>query len=89
MATVTPLRPDRTGALRQKRFRQRRKWAASVTVERNGTPITTIEMCGLASRLADGRATMDDLRLADRLIMALVRMLPRDSTIKLPAMEDH
>jgi hypothetical protein len=34
--------------------------------------------------LKSGTVTLDDLRLADRLIMALVRLLPRDSTIQLP-----
>jgi hypothetical protein len=85
VATITPLRPDRTNALRQRRFRERRKLAKSVAVERNGTPITTIEMCALGARLKSGTGlTADDLGLADRLITALVRLLPRDSTIKLP-----
>jgi hypothetical protein len=39
-------------------------------------------MCALLKSGAG--VTVEDLRLADRLIMALVRMLPRDSTIKLP-----
>jgi hypothetical protein len=47
-------------------------------------PISTIEMCALGARLKSGTVTLDDLRLADRLIMALVRLLPRDSTIGLP-----
>jgi hypothetical protein len=34
--------------------------------------------------LKSGIVTLDDLRLADPLIMALVRLLPRDSTIQLP-----
>jgi hypothetical protein len=88
MSSVTPLRPvvtpDRTNALRQKRFRQRRKQAAVTQIERNGTPISTIEMCALGSRLKSGTVTLDDLRMADRLIMALVCLLPRDSTIQLP-----
>jgi hypothetical protein len=84
VATITPLRPDPTNALRQRRFRERRKRAKAVTVERNGTPITTIEMCALGARLKSGTVTLDDLRLAERLITALVRLLPRDSTIRLP-----
>lgn len=85
MASVTalPVR-DRTNALRQKRFRERRKRAKSVTVERNATPISTIEMCALGARLNSGTVTLDDLRLADRLIMALGRLLPRDLAIGLP-----
>jgi hypothetical protein len=85
VATITPLRPDPTNALRQRRFRERRKRAKAVTVERNGTPVSTIEMCALRARLKSGTGvTLDDLRRADRLIMALVRLLPRDSTIDLP-----
>jgi hypothetical protein len=56
----------------------------SLTVARNGTPNQHIEMCALGARLKSGTVTLDDLRLADRLIMALVRLLPRDSTIGLP-----
>jgi hypothetical protein len=75
---------DHTNALRQKRFRERRKPAKSVTLERNGHPISTIEMCALGARLKSGTVTLDDLRFSDRLIMTLVRLLPRDSTIGLP-----
>ena len=46
-----------------------------------GTAITTIAMCTLAARLGDGRASRDDLQLAERLIMALVDRLPADSAI--------
>jgi hypothetical protein len=85
--SVTAIRQDMTGALRARRYRQRQKAKkAAVTI---GAPtrhtISTPEMCGLAARLSDGRATPDDLRLADRLIMALVDRLPRDSTIDLGA----
>jgi hypothetical protein len=58
-----PAKSDRTNALRQRRFRQRRKQAASVTVQRNGTSINTIEMCALGARLKSGTVTLDDLRL--------------------------
>jgi len=40
-------------------------------------------MCALAARIGDGRATPGDLKLAERLIMALVDRLPPDSTIDL------
>jgi hypothetical protein len=39
-------------------------------------------MCALAARLTDGRATAEDLQLADRLLLHLVLMLPRDSLIE-------
>jgi hypothetical protein len=82
--TALPVR-DRTNAERQRRFRQRRKQAAVTQVERNGTPISTIEMCALGARLKSGVGiTLADLQLADRLIMALVARLRRDSTIVLP-----
>ncbi len=87
MSTVTalPIR-DRTNAERQRRFRQRRKQAATVTVDapaRNGAiTVSTADMCRLGARLRDGRATADDIRMADRLIMAL---LPPNSTIDLGA----
>jgi hypothetical protein len=38
-------------------------------------------MCSLAARLGDGRAPRDEMRLAERLIMALVDRLPADSAI--------
>jgi hypothetical protein len=80
-ATVTPLRPDRTNAERQRRFRQKRKAAKAVTAARNGTAITTIEICSLAARVRDGEATPQELQLTDQLLMRLVRMLPRDSEV--------
>lgn len=45
--------------------------AASVTLERNGHPICTIEMCALGARLKSSTVMLNDLRLADCLIMAL------------------
>jgi hypothetical protein len=63
---------------------ERRKRAKSVTVERNCTPMSTIEMCALGVQLKSGTVAVEDLRMADRLIMVLVRLLPRDSTIVLP-----
>ena len=44
-----------------------------------GVTVTTAAMCALASRLGDGRASPDDMRMAERLIMALVMLLPADS----------
>jgi len=39
-------------------------------------------MCALAARLSDGRATAAELRLAERLVLALVDRLPADSSIE-------
>jgi hypothetical protein len=41
-------------------------------------------MCALAARVGDGRANPGDLKLAERLIMALVDRLPADSSINVP-----
>jgi hypothetical protein len=88
---------DRTNAERQRRYRaNRRETTVTRTVteperngvtaatqpERNGVSIATWEMCALAARLTDGRATAEDLQLADRLLLHLVLMLPRDSLIE-------
>jgi hypothetical protein len=57
-----------------------------VTVEHNGTPITTPEMSALGTRLKSGTVTLDDLRLADRLIRRSDghRTLPRNDTTQEP-----
>jgi hypothetical protein len=68
---------DVTGALRARRYRRRQK-ANGINP---GVAVTTPEMCALAARLGDGRATPGDLKLAERLIMALVNRLPPDSGI--------
>jgi hypothetical protein len=43
--------------------------------------ISTIDMCALASRVTTDRVTIEDLQLAERLIMELVRRLPADSAL--------
>ena len=91
---VTALRiKDVTGALRARRYRQRKngsKTNAGVTVDAHAvtvitkvatTAISTPEMCALAARIGDGRASREDLQLAERLIMALVDRLPPDMSI--------
>jgi hypothetical protein len=93
---VTALRiKDVTGALRARRYRERKnanKTNASVTVDAHAvtaittvatTAISTPEMCAFAARLGDGRASREDLQLAERLIMELVDRLPPDSTIEI------
>src|SRR5690349_8654917 len=42
--------------------------------------VSTIQMCELAGRLESGRVTLDDLALASRLIIALVKHLPADGS---------
>jgi hypothetical protein len=38
-------------------------------------------MCALAARLGDGPASREEMRMAERLIMALVNRLPADSIL--------
>jgi hypothetical protein len=82
---VTALRvTDPTNALRSRRWRERKKRGnirPDATVDAPGVTVSTIEMCALASRLRDGRATPGDLQMAERLIMQLVYRLPADSAI--------
>ena len=88
--TVTALQiknKDVTAPLRARRYRQNKnakETNANVTVRPNaGVTVSTPEMCSLAARLGDGRVTVEELRLAERIIMAFVNMLPPDSTISL------
>jgi len=67
-----------TAPLRSRRYRRRQK-ANGISA---GVTVTTIEMCALAARIGDGRASPGDLALAERLIMALVDRLPADSAIE-------
>ena len=46
-----------------------------------GRVIDTAEMAGLAGRLEAGRASPEDLRVAGRLVMALVHRLPADGSL--------
>jgi len=69
---------DVTAPLRARRYRRRK-----ANKIKPGVTVTTPEMCALAARIGDGRATPGDLKLAERLIMALVDRLPPDSTIDL------
>jgi hypothetical protein len=58
---------------------------AAVTVDAVARrAISSTQMCALAARLSDGRASREDLRMADRLIIHLVDRLPPDSSIDLP-----
>jgi hypothetical protein len=76
VTAVLKLAKDVTGALRARRYRRRK-----VNESKAGVTVSTPEMCALAARLGDHRATPGDLKLAERLIMALVDRLPADSII--------
>jgi hypothetical protein len=81
-ATVTPLhKKPSPGALRQRRFRKRRKAAKAVTSQRNGRAVTTAEICSLGSTLIFGSPTREELIIIDRLLMVLNAMLPRDGAV--------
>lgn len=94
---VTQLRPtkDRTAAERKRRSRARKRHVTLVTVAPvtlptvtgHGVTVGTADMCGLAARLGDGRATLGDLQMAERLIMTLVMYLPPDSILEIGANE--
>jgi hypothetical protein len=89
MSNVTPLRPkDATAASRARRYRRRKKAKRAKPIEPayDGPTVTisTIEMCTIAAAVSDGSATVEQRRLADRLIMAYVRSLKRDSSVTLP-----
>jgi hypothetical protein len=79
---------DVTAPLRSRRYRRKKngnETKTNVTVRaRARVTVSTPEMCALAARLGDGRATPGDLQLAERLIMALVDRLPPDSTLNVP-----
>jgi hypothetical protein len=62
-----------------RRYRARQKANGA----KAGVTVSTPEMCALAARVGDGRATLEDCKLAERLIMRLVDSLPPDSVLKL------
>jgi hypothetical protein len=85
--TTTILRAkDVTAPLRSRRYRRKKngnETKTNVTVRaRARVTVSTPEMCALAARLSDGRASPGDLQLAERVIMALVDRLPPDSAIE-------
>jgi hypothetical protein len=80
LATKTVERiKDVTGALRARRYRRNK-----VNESKAGVTVTTADMAGLAGRLATERATDEDLALAGRLVIELMRRLPPDSSIDVP-----
>ena len=84
--TTLQLKPkDVTAASRARRYREKkngREINASVTVRRDrAVTVSTIEMCALAARLGGNCVTVDDLQLAERIIMTFVDKLPPDSII--------
>jgi hypothetical protein len=43
--------------------------------------VDTVTIAGLAGRLGGGLATIEDLQLAEKLLLALMQMLPPNGTI--------
>jgi hypothetical protein len=82
-ASVTVLKPnDPTSPERSRRYRQKRKAAVTAAVP-SGVTVSTVEMAGLAGRLSAGTVTAEDLRMASRLVLALMTMLPPNGEIDL------
>jgi hypothetical protein len=67
---------DVTAPLRSRCYRRRK-----ANEIKPGVTVSTPDMCALAARIGDGRATSGDRKLAERLIMALVDRLEPDSAI--------
>jgi hypothetical protein len=77
MTFALPKSKDVTGALRARRYRRRKG-----NEIKPGVTVSTPEMCALSARVGAGMATAAELKLAERLIMALVDRLPPDSSIE-------
>jgi hypothetical protein len=82
-ASVTVLKPkDPTAPERSRRYRRKRKAAVTAAVP-SGVTAGTVEMAALAGRLAAGTVMHDDLRVAGRLVLALMTSLPPNGEIDL------
>lgn len=84
---ISPPAPkDPTGALRARRFRARRKEQeaadAVAAALAPGVEISTVEMVEIASRLLNGLARRRDKVVAAALLMALVRMTPKNGAVR-------
>jgi hypothetical protein len=79
MNTVSsPWRPDLTTvAVVPSRRRRRQNVPAAQPAHR----VDTVTICALAGSLGAGTATIDDMRLAEKLLLALAQMLPPDGAI--------
>ena len=79
MNTVSsPWRPDLTTVAVVPRRRRRRQ---NVAAAESSHMVSTVEMAGLAGRLGAGTATIEDMRLAEKLLLAMLQMLPPNGTI--------
>ena len=68
---------DPNGCPARRRYRRRQK-ANGISA---GVTVTTVDMCALADRLEAGAVTAAEMKLAAKLVMALVDRLPEDSAI--------
>jgi hypothetical protein len=68
---------SRDGRPARRRYRRRQK-ANGISA---GVTVTTVDMCALADRLEAGAVTAAEMKLAAKLVMALVDRLPEDSAI--------
>ena len=66
---------SRDGCPACRRYRRRQK-ANGISA---GVTVTTVDMCALADRLETGAVTAAEMKLAAKLVMALVDRLPEDS----------
>jgi hypothetical protein len=74
VTNVTPLRSrDVTNAIRQKRFRSRKR-NATVT-------LTGVEVARIAGLLSSGHVTPAEAAFAGHVMLRLVRMLPKSVTV--------
>jgi len=78
MGAIAKIR-DVTGALRARRYRRK-----NASKSKGGVTVNTADLCALASRIGDGRATLGDRQLAERVIMMVVRSARTDSNVEVP-----
>jgi hypothetical protein len=76
-ATSEPPTKSRDGCPACRRYRRRQK-ANGISA---GVTVTTVDMCALADRLETGAVTAAEMKLAAKLVMALVDRLREDSAI--------
>jgi hypothetical protein len=76
-ATSEPPTKSRDWCPACRRYRRRQK-ANGISA---GVTVTTVDMCALADRLETGAVTAAEMKLAAKLVMALVDRLREDSAI--------
>lgn len=60
---------------------RRRRRRQQIAAAESSRMVSTVEMAGLAGRLGAGTATIEDLHLAEKLLLAMLQMLPPNGTI--------